>query len=152
VARAEPPSAASRRRLIVELLDQLLSDKERPPPSELPHTGLSLAAEAALSSICVAQRPAERAAGPPAGYGTVAQTVLLIGRDGHAMIAERRMRDGATLGAPSLFEFDFARPPRGLVARAPPSARWALGLGLAFSLAACLGFALVRPHSGARGR
>ncbi|KAJ1620490.1 NRDE protein-domain-containing protein [Pavlovales sp. CCMP2436] len=153
VARAEPPSAVSRRRLAVELLGQLLSDSERAPPSELPCTGLPLAAEAMLSSICVAQNPAERAKSG-SGYGTVAQTVLLIGRDGYAMLAERRMRDGATLGVPSLFEFELARPPRGLVARATPSARarWALGLGIAFSVAACLGVALMRtrPSAGAR--
>ncbi|KAG8469738.1 hypothetical protein KFE25_006193 [Diacronema lutheri] len=144
-ARGGPASAQSRRRLAVELLATVLSDVCRPPASELPRTtGHTLEEEALFSSICVSQRAEERRG---AGYGTVAQSVLLVGRDGRAMLTERQMRDGKPLGAPSLFEFAFsAPPPRGFLGTAVSSrsrhaqARaWALGL--AVSSAACVGLA-----------
>jgi hypothetical protein len=147
-ARGAPPTTASTRRLVQQLFDQLLSDRQRPPRAELPSTGVAPEVEALLSSICVAQTDAERQLAP-AGYGTVAQTVLLVGRDGRGMLAERQMRDGKPLGAPSIFEFEFGRPEARTLGLAP---RFALKsrtarrvmLGLACATAACcLGLAVV---------
>lgn len=143
-ARGAPPTAVARRRLALELLTTVLSDNERASVAELPrNTGYPQEIEDVLSSICVAQLASEKQ-GP--GYGTVAQTVLLIDRDGHAMLAERLVQNGKPLGAPSLFEFPFPRPGRrffdvGSTIRG--RAFWTLGL---VSAAACLGCVALQSH------
>jgi hypothetical protein len=154
VARGEVPSAASRRRLALELLDQLLSDKQRAPLDALPQTSVEPGFEAMLSSICVSQTAADRLP-HERGYGTVAQTVVLIGRDGRSTLVERRMRDGATVGAPAWFEFEFGgRQQRGtLLAKtravvgrsAMPGSRWKLGLAVG-AAAACAAARLASYH------
>lgn len=146
-ARAQPPTAASRRRLALELLDYVLSDTERAPASELPRsTGCPPEQEALLSSICVSQRGADELL--YAGYGSVAQTVLLVGHDGQSTLVERTMQNGRPAGAPSVFEFAFAHP-AGLSPQhrlSPRRGRRVWMLGLAVSSAACLGLAASFPH------
>ncbi len=65
----------------VEHLFQLLRQRETAPDDELPHTGVGLPMERALSPAFVHI--------PEAAYGTRCSTVVLLGRGGDAVFVER---------------------------------------------------------------
>lgn len=69
------------RALAQDLLDSVLNDAVRAAEDELPDTGVGIALERALSSICVEGLP---------DYGTVAQSVIVVDEVGRVTFVERR--------------------------------------------------------------
>lgn len=61
-----------------------LADEQRPADAELPDTGVGIERERLLSTAFI-RLP---------GYGTRASQIVLIGRDGRTVFAERRFSDG----------------------------------------------------------
>lgn len=79
-------------------LYEALADQHRPDDAALPETGIGLERERLLSTAFI-RLP---------GYGTRASQIVLIGRDGRTLFAERRFVDG---GVPAGEQrLDFMRP------------------------------------------
>jgi uncharacterized protein with NRDE domain len=73
----------------LEPLYAALADEHRPDDSELPDTGMGIERERLLSSAFI-KLP---------GYGTRASQIVMLGRDGRTLFAERRFgADGALIG------------------------------------------------------
>ncbi|EGD78825.1 hypothetical protein PTSG_01800 [Salpingoeca rosetta] len=90
---------------LTPLLFDLLSDTQKAPASELPQTGLGDAIEHHLSSTMVDIDPSLGLPHLGSGYGTRAQTVILVDKQGHAVVLERaRNADGSW--SDQKFEFD----------------------------------------------
>ena len=73
----------------------LMADDSKPPDEELPHTGVGLEVELALSSIFVAT---ER-------YGTRCSTLLRIDREGSVLFVERTFQGNPGTWTERRFEF-----------------------------------------------
>lgn len=72
----------------IEPLFTALADEQRPADAALPDTGIGLERERMLSSPFI-RLP---------GYGTRASSVVLIGRDGEALVVERSFDEAGTRG------------------------------------------------------
>ncbi len=82
-------------RVAPEPLLDLLRDDWHPPDDELPRTGLDLTVERKASSIFIADPT----------YGTRASTVVIMGRDGRVMFAERSFGPGGRRLGTETFQF-----------------------------------------------
>ncbi len=88
---------------------RLLTDSSRASVSQLPHTGVGLALESALSSIFVRIAPEEMVNAAMAdGYGTRASTLVAVDCDGGVQLWEQSYSDGEMSGVPRHFRL----PPR----------------------------------------
>jgi uncharacterized protein with NRDE domain len=74
----------------------LLSDRRRATDDLLPRTGVGLEWERLLSAAFIAS----------ADYGTRSSTVILVGRDRHAVLVERTFGPGGVPGEEVRYEFD----------------------------------------------
>lgn len=77
----------------------VLYDSEVAPDSSLPHTGLPLDREKALSSMFIKTQ----------GYGSRCTSVVLVGHDGHVVFAERVFNTESFRHTTRYFEFDITQ-------------------------------------------
>lgn len=82
--------------LDAEMLFELLSDRQQPPDSQLPDTGIGLEWERRLGSIFVAAP----------GYGTRASTLLQIHQQCHAELIERSFDANGVASDTQQFRFE----------------------------------------------
>ena len=87
--------------MTADALFAMLADRNRTPDAELPHTGLPLDWERAVSAPFIVN---ER-------YGTRCSTVLLVERNGRTVLHERRFDQEGTQTGVTRFEFKSADIP-----------------------------------------
>lgn len=85
--------------LDADMLFELLSDRQQPPDSQLPDTGVGLEWERRLGSIFVAAP----------GYGTRASTLLRIHQQRHAELIERSFNAEGVVGDTRQFQFELSQ-------------------------------------------
>jgi uncharacterized protein with NRDE domain len=100
-ARERLRELLSRRQIDAESLFGIVADRRPAPDEQLPHTGVPLKWERALSAAFIV--------GP--GYGTRASTVVLRGRGGGLELFERSFLPDGSAAGESRFEISSSSPP-----------------------------------------